>query len=264
MKIYSQISLRQFYTDIYHILRETDTNVFEIWWEPSEIPFLIQFNQSELRDFLGNFNFIFIKKGNYQNYVVINKILFIIDAISTLEFDIKQISEILNYDGFELLVQEILSINNFITKKNFRFSDKSNFKSTTSQKRYEIDVIGIYSKYVLLIDAKQWRRKDSFSSINKAANLQYNRAIALQKNPEIFSKLVQELLGSKLNLQKRLPFLIIPLMVTLEDNSIKINNNQIPLVSIYELNSFLQELHKNLQYFKIIQINKIYVQKRLF
>ena len=69
MKIYSQISLRQFYTDIYHILRETDTNVFEIWWEPSKIPFLIQFNRSELRDFLENFNFIFIKKGNYQNYV---------------------------------------------------------------------------------------------------------------------------------------------------------------------------------------------------
>ena len=145
MKIYSQISLRQFYTEIYHILRETDTNIFEIWWEPSEIPFLIQFNQSELRDFLENFNFIIIKKGNYRNYVVINKILFIIDAISILEFDIKQISEILNYDGFELLVQEILSINNYITKKNFRFSDKSNFKSTTSQKRYEIDVIGIHS-----------------------------------------------------------------------------------------------------------------------
>jgi len=52
-------------------------------------------------------------------------------------------------------------------------------------------------------------------------------------------------------------------MVTLEDNSIKINNNQIPLVSIYELNSFLQELHNNLKYFKIIQINKIYIQKRL-
>ncbi|GAG54030.1 unnamed protein product, partial [marine sediment metagenome] len=28
-------------------------------------------------------------------------------------------------------------------------------------------------------------------------------------------------------------------------------------------NSFLQELHKNLVYFNTIQINKIYIQKRL-
>jgi len=257
------IQLRQFFAEIYNILKETDTQVIEIWWEISEIPFLKQFSNFQLRNFLENFNFVFLQKGNYQYYVVINKILFIIDAIKILNLDIKQISEILNFDGFEFLVKEILSMNNYFTIKNFRFSDKSNFKSKTSQKRYEIDIIGIHSKYVLLIDAKQWIRKDSFSSINKAANLQYRRAVALKKNPQIFSKLIQKLLGSKLNLKKRLPFIIIPMMVTLEDNSIKINNNQIPLVSIYELNSFLQELQNNLFYFKTIQINRINIQKSL-
>ncbi len=264
MKTFSLISLRQFYSEIYQILKETDTNVIEIWWEFSEISFFNQFNKSELREFLGNFNFISIQKGNYQDYIIINKILFILDCVNTLEFDIKQISEILNYDGFEKLIQEILSRNNYITRKNFRFSDKSNFKSETLQKRYEIDVIGIYSKYILLIDAKQWKRKDSYSSINKAADLQLRRAIALKKNPEIFSRLVQELLGNKTNLKKRLPFILIALMVTLEDNSFRINNNQIPLVSIYEMNSFLQELQKNLHYFNTIQINKINIQKTLF
>ena len=88
-----------------------------------------------------------------------------------------------------MLVEEILSRNNYITIKNFRFSDKSNFKSKTSQKRYEIDIIGIYLKYILLIDAKQWRRKDSFSSINKAADLQFRRAIALKKILNFFRNL---------------------------------------------------------------------------
>ena len=260
----SKSLLIQFYTEIHNILKETATNITEVWWEIPEITFLNQFSKPELRDFLSIFNFISLQRGNYQNYVVINKILFITDTINILKLDIKSISEILNYDGFEALVQEILSKNNYITTKNVRFSDKSNFKSKTSQKRYEIDIIGIYLKYILLIDAKQWRRKDSFSSINKAADLQFRRAIALKKNPEFFSKLIQKLLGIKTNLQKRLPFILIPMMVTLEDNTIKINNNQIPLVSIYKLNSFLHELQNNLLYFKLVKINKLYIQKRLF
>ncbi|MFX1593341.1 MAG: hypothetical protein ACFFCL_11675 [Promethearchaeota archaeon] len=256
-------TLNQFYTEIYYILRETATNITEVWWEISQIAFLNQFSKYELKDFLNNFNFISLQRGNYQNYVVINKILFIIDTVNTLKLDIKSISEILDYDGFEALVQEILSRNNYFTMKNVRFSDKSNFKSKTSQKRYEIDIIGINLKYILIIDAKQWRRKDSFSSISKAADLQLRRAMALKKNPEFFSILLQNLLGIKTKIRKRLPFILIPMMVTLEDNSIKINNNQIPLVSIYELNSFLQELPKNLPYFNTIQINKIFVQKKL-
>jgi len=255
MKIDTKIPLKQLFNEIYHILRETNTNVTEIWWEISQIPFLNQFSNFELRDFLMNFNFISLQKGNYQDYVVINKILFIMESINILKLDIKNISEILNYDGFEALIQEILTRNYYITSKNVRFSDKSNFKSKTFQKRYEIDIIGINLKYIVLIDAKQWRRKDSFSSISKAADLQLRRAKALKKNPEFFSKLVQNLLGIKTKIRKRLPFILIPMM--------KINNNQIPLVSIYELNSFLQELPKNLPYFNTIQINKIFVQKNL-
>lgn len=263
MKLCTESSLKQFFAEIYSILKGTDSNVINIWWEISEIPMLNNFNHFELREFLGNFNFVSLQKGNYLYYIVINKILFIMEAITILKLDIRQISEILDYDGFEALVKEILSKNNYITTKNFRFSDKSNFKSKTSQKRYEIDIIGIHLKYILLIDAKQWRRKDSYASLSKAADLQYRRAIALKKNPEIFSQLLHKFYGAKFNLKKRLPFIIIPIMTTLEDNSIKINTNQIPLVSIYELNSFLQELQNNLKYFRIVKINKIIQQRRL-
>ncbi|MFW9829419.1 MAG: hypothetical protein ACFFEY_17730 [Candidatus Thorarchaeota archaeon] len=263
MVILNDTLLKRFFTEIFQVLKETETNVIEIWVEFSKLSFFARFNKIELKEFIQNFNFITIKKGNYVSYIVINKISFIIEAIKILEFDIRQISDILNYSGFETLIQEILSKNGYSTIKNFRFTDKSNFKSKTSQRKYEIDIIGIYSKYVLLVDAKQWRHRDSLSSINKAANLQYQRTIALEKNPEVFSKLIQFLLGNNINTKKRLPFILIPMMVTLEDSSIKINNNQIPIVSIYELNSFLQELYNNTIYFKTITINHIFVQKSL-
>jgi len=260
---YSETSLKQFFTEIYNIIKESNNNIVEIWCHPSEIPFFKNINNFELSDFIEKFEFIYLKRGNYTHYIVINKILFILESIKFLQFDIKRISEILDYTGFEKLIKEILSKNDYRTVKNFRFSDKSNFKSKTSQKNYEIDVIGIHSKYILIIDAKQWRRKDTFSSLNRAANLQLRRVLALKQNPEVFSNLILNLLDPNVSVIKYLPFILIPIMVTIEDNSIKINDNQIPLVSIYEFNSFLQELTQNLHYFKTIQINKVSVQKKL-
>ena len=86
--------------------------------------------------------------------------------------------------------------------------------------------------------------------------------LALKQNPEVFSQLVTEILGEDPNLKKHLPFVLIPIMVTLEDNSIKLNDNQVPLVSIYELNAFLHELPNNLHYFKIIQVESVFLQNR--
>ncbi|MFX1572548.1 MAG: NERD domain-containing protein [Promethearchaeota archaeon] len=262
-KLYSEVSLKQFFTEIYKIIRGCANNVIEIWCQPSEISFFKKIDNSKLCDFIEKFEFIYLKRGNYTHYIVINKILFILESIKFLQFDIKRISEILDYNGFEKLIKEILSKNEYRTVKNFRFSDKSNFKSKTLQKRYEVDVIGIYSKYVLIIDAKQWKRKDIFNSLNEAANLQLRRVLALKQNPEVFSNLIMKLFEQNVCIKNYLPFILIPLMVTIEDNHIKLNDNQVPLVSIYEFNSFLQELPYNLRYFKTVQINKITVQRKL-
>jgi hypothetical protein len=107
---------------------------------------------------------------------------------------------------------------------------------------------------ILVIDAKQWNRKDTYSTLNKAANQQYSRIKALNQNRVAFSRLLIELLGEQTNFKKYLPFNLIPMMVTLEDNSIKLNENQVPLVSIYELNAYLQELPN-------IKITKLSAQK---
>ena len=257
------LSVKPLFKELLAILKDSDPEIIDVWLSLDEIESIQKYDEPHLRTILSDLESISIQKGNYINYVVINKILFIIESFHFIEVDISQLSLLLDFKGFEALIEEILKRNNFNTIRNFRFSDKSNFKSKTSQKKYEIDVIGICRNFVLLIDAKQWKRKDSFGSINKAADLQYRRTIALKKNPEIFSRLIHKLLDKTLNLRKNLPLLLIPLMVTVEDNSIKINTNQIPLVSIYELNAFLQELHNNLNYFKIIKINSLIIQKRL-
>ena len=261
--LFATPSIKQFFLEIYNLLKEGDSEVVKLWVEISEIDFLKNFSDLELREFLERFDFISIQKGNYIDYIVVNKISFITVCFEFLELDINQLSYLLNYDGFEALIQEILSQNNYRTIKNFRFSDKSNLKYETSQKRYEIDVIGIYQSFILIIDAKQWKRKDSYGAMNKAANLQYQRVVALKKNPETISDLIQKLLGMKCNIRKRLPFTLIPLMVTLETNWIKINDNSVPLVGIYNLNSFLHELQINLQYFKAVKVSKISSQKQL-
>ena len=262
-KIYTPASIKAFFHEIYALLKSSEDNKSG-WFEFSEINFLKNLNKYELKEFLANFEFIDIVKGNYnKNYLTIDKIQFVMESIQILNLDLKLVSELLDYGGFELLVNKILFKNNYKVLNNFRFSDKSNFKIKTAQKRYEIDVIGINKKFVLFIDAKQWKHKDSYSSMNKAADLQIQRIIALKNNPEAFSKLIQKLLGINAKLKHYLPFTLIPIIVTLEDNAYKLNDNQVPLVSIYSLNAFLQELEIYSHYYKAIMIRKINVQKKL-
>lgn len=258
-------SIKRFFHDIFKILKETDKEVIDIWYDPLENGIFKRFNDDQVNEILENFECIKVEKGNYKDYISINKISFIIESMKFLDgIHIKQLSEILDFNAFEQLIQEILLESGYFSIKNFRFSDRSNFKSKTKQGRYEIDVIGIYDQYILVIDAKQWRHKDSFSAINKAANLQFRRVQALKHNPEVFSKLIEELMGVNPRIKKRVPFILVPMMVTIEENHIKMNDNQVPLVSISTFNSFLQELPLNLQYFKSIKINKVNVQTQLF
>jgi len=262
-KIYSPASIKTFFNEIYALLKSSEDNKSG-WFEFSKINSLKNLSKYEIKEFLANFDFIDIIKGNYNiNYLKIDKIQFVMESIQILNLDLKFVSELLDYSGFEQLIHLILLKNNYKVLNNFRFSDKSNFKIETAQKRYEIDVIGINKKFVLLIDAKQWKRKDSYSSMNKAANLQYQRVIALKKNPDAFSKLIQNLLGINTDLKHYLPFNLIPMMVTLEDNTNKISDNQVPLVSIYFFNNFLQELERYSNYYRSIKIRKINVQKKL-
>ncbi|MFW9973425.1 MAG: hypothetical protein ACFFDF_24790, partial [Candidatus Odinarchaeota archaeon] len=58
MKSITENSLKRFFIEIFQILRETNKNVLEIWVELSNITFLNQFNKFDVKEFIGNFNFI--------------------------------------------------------------------------------------------------------------------------------------------------------------------------------------------------------------
>jgi hypothetical protein len=244
--------LKRFFIEIFNILKDSDPKVTEVWIEPSEVLFFIRYNKYQINEFLEIIDSVSIKKGNYSDYIVINKIIFIVEAIKLLDLDIRDLALIITFDGFEALIAEILKLNNYKTLNNFRFSDKSSLKNPNSQKRYEIDVIAVQKNYMLLIDAKQWKRKDSFGAMNKAGNLQFKRVNALVNNPEVIYKLCRKL-RMRTNFEE---MILIPFMVSLEQNFFKMNENKIPLVSICQLNSFLQELFLNKNYFKTIEFSK--------
>ena len=244
--------LKRFFIEIFNILKKSDPQITEVWVEPSKIHFFKRFNRYQINEFLNIINSVTIKKGNYSEYIVINKIPYIVEGIKLLDLDIRDLSLIINFDGFEALIAEILKLNNYKTINNFRFSDKSNLKNPNPQKRYEIDVIAVQKNHMLLIDAKQWKKKDSFSAMNKAGNLQFKRVNALIHNPEVINKLCKKL-RMRENFEE---IILIPFMVSLEQNFFKVNENKVPIVSICQLNSFLQELFLNKNYFKTIEFNR--------
>lgn len=257
------LSLKHFFIEIYHILLKSAKDATEIWCETYEIGFLKNLNKTALDEIINNFDFISIKKGRYTQFYSINKILFIIEAIQILGFDIKKLSNLINYSGFEQLIEEIVMRNGYITKKNFRFSDKSYYRKKMQQTKYEIDVIGWKENYLLLIDSKQWKKRNIYNALNKAANLQNQRVFILKKNPEILSDLIQSLIGKNCHLKIKLPLNMIPVIVTFEENWMLLNENSVPLVSIYKLNSFLQELKLNLSNFKNFKLSRLSIQKQI-
>jgi len=243
-------SLKGLFAELLAILKQSDPKVRQIWIEPNEVENFRHLNQYQINEVLEIINSVSIKKGNFIDYIVIDKIQFIVEAIRLLDQDIGQLSIVIDFGGFEALIAEILKLNNYSTLNNFRFTDNSSFKSPNSQKRYEIDIIGIQNKNLLLIDAKQWKRKDSFSAMSKAGNLQIQRANALKNNINILTRLLNEF-GIK---QKFERVILIPFMVSLENNFFKLNENNIPFVSIYQLNSFLQELPLIFSHFNTIEV----------
>ncbi len=256
--------MTQFFHTLFRLVKEARCEVLELWHEVSELSSIMDISNQNLKNLVSYCDFVKIEKTNYTEYISIDKLSFLIESMKFLNYDIKSLSEMLDYNGFEALIAEILKRNNMKTTNNFRFSDKSYLKYKTKQKRYEIDVIGVKSKLILVIDGKQWKKKDPYSAINKAANLQFQRVEALKNNPDIFADLLQKLIGNSKNMKRYLPFTILPMMCTFEESGYKLNNQQIPLVSIAKLNAFIQELPRTLDYFKTIKVKRINVQKTLF
>ena len=258
LRLNSIEKLQFFFKVLFKVLKSAKKNWNNPWIEISEIPFFTNINAPIINKIIQSFSFL---KKEAFNCISINKIEFIIEAMAILNYDIKIFSQIIDYHGFELLIKEILSRNRYYVTNNFYFSDKSPLKAKFDQSRYEIDIVGLKKGIMLLIDAKEGFKRSPQQKISKAANLQFQRGLALKNNPKSLAQLLLELFKSFKNRNKKIaasfPLKIIPFMVTLEENQMKLNENHLPLVCINRLNSFLNELGINLERFHYLKLEKI-------
>lgn len=245
------------FKELFELMKKEKKVLETPWIDISKVKFFKSMNDQEIEEII--YHISFLKKEKF-NCISIDKIEFILESMGILRYDIKDFSAILHHRGFELLIKKILSRNGYYVKNNYYFSDKTSLKNRFGQTRYEIDIIGLHNHYLLLIDGKQWNKRSPIGTLNKAANLQFQRAIALKNNPTILAQLLAELIRAKnrkQQIESLFPLRLIPLMVTLEENPIKVNRQNTPLVSIYRLNAFLNELMINIKRFRHLIIEKL-------
>ncbi len=257
----SQSEIASFFKEVYQAMLNSKKIINDPWVKISTIHTFQGLNDYEINQIIHSFHFL---KREQWNHVSIDKIKYILDVVKFSSYEIKTlVTNLLDFRGFEHLIGEILNQIGYYTTTNFRFTDHSEYKNETSQERYEIDIVGLQQNLLLIIDAKEWYRRSAFSGISKAANLQYQRGVALKGNPQTLYSLIERLINSSKRrmtyLEKYLPLKLIPIMVTLEENSVRLNERKIPLVSISRINSFLSKLEyreDDFQYYTHLNITE--------
>ena len=153
----------------------------------------------------------------FQNSDRIKATIFAIRNGATIE----DVSEFLSWQNFEELVSRVLDENGFQVQKNL----------ILTKPRMEIDVVGIKLGISILIDCKHWKRM-SYSALNEIVRKQVNRV-------KRYSNEITDIMT-------------VPVIVTLHQEQISFINN-VPIVPIIQLSSFLDELYGNLDQMKVIE-----------
>ena len=154
---------------------------------------------------------------DFQNSDRIKASIFAIRNGATIE----DVSEFLSWQNFEELVSRGLDENGFHIQKNL----------ILTKPRMEIDVVGIKLGISILIDCKHWKRMTQ-SALNDIVEKQVERVKSYVQKTESTSA--------------------IPVIVTLHQENFDFVN-QVPIVPIMELSSFLDEFYGNLDKMKTIE-----------
>ena len=154
---------------------------------------------------------------DFQNSDRIKASIFAIRNGATIE----DVSEFLSWQNFEELVSRVLDENGFHIQKNL----------ILTKPRMEIDVVGIKLGISILIDCKHWKRMTQ-SALNDIVEKQVERVKSYVQKTESTSA--------------------IPVIVTLHQEKVNFVN-QVPIVPIMELSSFLDEFYGNLDKLKTIE-----------
>lgn len=123
--------------------------------------------------------------------------------------DLEAFSSCLNWKEFEEYVERIFSSFDFLTRRHTRFR----------KPRAEIDLVASRNDVTFAVDCKHWKRTVGHGSMTAISTRQLVRA----------QRLVDEHQGMK----------VIPMIVTLRDESLRILENGVPIVPIHEISDFL-------------------------
>ena len=123
--------------------------------------------------------------------------------------DLEAYSSFLNWKEFEEHVERIFRSFDFLTRRNTRFR----------KPRAEIDLVALKNNLTFAVDCKHWKRTVGHSSMNAISNRQLLRA--------------QRLVDRHRHVK------VIPMIVTLHDESLHILENGVPIVPIHKVSDFI-------------------------
>jgi len=180
-----------------------------------------------------------LKKFQNNNFIILKekiitassfgRIMLSIKAL-TLGANMENVMSLLHWKEFEGISALVLEKNNFIVKKNFRF--------TFMKKRNEIDIIGLKKPIVLCIDCKHWYREVNPASLKNIVSNQIRRTQDLMKFlPNISTNI--ECMTWEFGI-------FIPAIVSLVSNRYKFYNS-VPIIPILKFQDFLNQMLGNME-----------------
>ncbi len=153
--------------------------------------------------------------------------------------EIEKVAEYLDWKEFEAFTKDILLFHEFQVHSRVRFKN-------SKKKRYEIDLLAIHNSIILCIDCKHWSsRAGKKHALFKAVERQVERTIAFSKEMDF----------KKFNIQKKDDLQLMPLILTWLVEDIKTYQN-VPIVPVFQLSTFLNQIDVYIDEFKIISIDK--------
>lgn len=150
----------------------------------------------------------------------------------------KSISDL---DGkeFEAFTRDILISHEFQVYSGVRFK-------TSKKRRYEIDLLAIRNPIILCIDCKHWSsRTGKKYALKKAVEKQVERTLAFSKDVDLL----------KFHIEENNDHFLMPLLISWLAEDIKTYQN-VPIVPIFQLSFFLNQIDVYRDEFKIISFNK--------
>lgn len=151
-------------------------------------------------------------------------------AIAALKLgaDFESVCQYLKWDEFESFSMKVLEAHNYNVIKNLRF------KEIKKRKRWEIDLIACKKPIIMSVDCKHWKSNWSRGAITRLVEDHIERTKSfVTVLPKIWETL---------RLEYWEEVKVLPIILSLRSSPFKLHHNA-PIVSIFQFQSFLSELH---------------------